>query len=541
MKKFNFKKISVLTCLLLLTSCSSKVEYPYPVIEEESLPETLESTNGAVQTSEDNIKVNFYYDNTRSGTYYVANRDTEIISDKDEKKVAENKATDPNYVKFSNFFKALLVDTNKLYDTSNYTLQNVDKKYQWKKYNGSIFEKMATKDLYTFDNIPLPTNEEGHKTGPLYMLVYNDIINWNDGINLIFTDLSEQYCRNIELSQLIHSKLSDEYSACVLSIKFKYTGALSVPTIDEINDVSASKNINDNRAYHLIMTGPTDTLKTYSEKLKNNLDEYNLEYNMTDLVDNSQYDTFENFIIDENTFSNADSLLELLESEDNTIADEEISEVYTDYNYNFEPISLDDVKRDIFSSESVPNNMLAYTYYGGTVLDYASVNLTFNMADEQPTDGVNISYHLGSTDEMKVYYCAYPEEIESEEELSEEDTEVSVEWFEMSKEEVFANLEHCEIDGNNIKIATDFGSTQPISPAYYISVPVYENHVFDASTVPDWYTEYHFDTKNDSLDLQYTKTFQYKEFLENLTIYSGKQEEKCIGYVYILLDALPYK
>lgn len=530
--KYNkMKKISSLSVMLILsamlTGCrnSEYVEYPYPEI---NVPEVKLETNLETSSETNNININFYYDNTRSGTYYVANRNIELIENEEERKIAEDRVNDPAYVKFNNFFQSLLVNTNQSYNNKSYILQEKDGVYRWGEYLGGIFEKLGNKELYTFDDVPLPTNENGIKEGPLYMLVYDDEIKWNDGINVIFTDLAEQYCRNIDLAQTIRSKLSNGFSACVISTDFRYTGELSVPTIDSADALSQPKSIDTERAYHLIITGETNQLKEYIEKLKGNLDSFKVDYDITDITDYDEYNIFNKFELDETKVKPAQNLDELLEDETCEIDEDNIGDVYSDYIYNFELKDEFNVKRDIFETENIAENLITYSYIGGTKLDYASVNLEFALENEKPCDGGNISYHLGNKDEIECFYVMKSEDKEND--------EVTVEWKQMGSDEKFKAFEHLEINENQLIVSTDFENTPPISNTYYIKIPVYQQNNFESTKMPQWCSKYNADTA----DKIYTLTFQYNEFIENLTLINQINEEKCTGYIMVLFDELPF-
>lgn len=271
----------------------------------------------------------------------------------------------------------------------------------WVLYEESIYDNFYTEGFHVWWKSGQP--------GPLSKLYMNERIN-DQCINIVLTDLAEQYLNNTQLAEQIQKLCNEkDCEADLYAFKFDFNGPTQVPNPNAASGM-LEQMVNDERPYYMIITGKSDYMQKYRNELKTLFkdagmkegEDYFWATNHSAVQNESitfadigfepfaEYEQFEQFLIEHNNGKKEEKAKE-------DSVDEEANKEWEEYSKNLCP----------YEKQSYPGVEVAAFYYqrpAGVPTRLGDWNLNFyiplnNWGD--PQTNYTCEYHIYKLEQVQ--------------------------------------------------------------------------------------------------------------------------------------------
>ena len=230
---------------ICLTGCGTQ-EGDTGIPPEVSLPsfkdllEEKEQAPPGIPDDSTVVPVKVYFDNTGSMEGFTINKDGQ-----------RNPSSS-----YSKLMRCLR-DMGRMQTIEYYVLG--ENEQDWVLYEDSIYDDFYTKGFHVWWKSGQP--------GPLSKLYTNNRID-DQCINIVLTDLAEQYLNNTQLAEQIQKLCNEkDCEADLYAFKFDFNGTTQVPNPNAVSGM-LEQLVNDEKPYYMIITGKTDYMQKYRDELK---------------------------------------------------------------------------------------------------------------------------------------------------------------------------------------------------------------------------------------------------------------------------------
>lgn len=491
--------LSSLIIVLSLVGCDKAVETNAD-IPDNLLPgfqELMETTDDIVHEHDSTydavLPVKIYFDNTGSMGGFTINREGK-------------REPELSYVKLIRCLR----DMGRMQEAKYYILGEAQQ--DWIEYEESLYDNFCKEEFYVW--------WAPNQPGPLSKLCMDDGLD-TECINIIFTELAEQKLNNTKLAEQIRKMC--EKNRCEVDLyafKFDFNGLTQVPDPNAASKMLES-NVNDERPYYMIVTGPSDYMSGYRKGLRESLENEGLkeeeDYFMATSRISEDYNTitlsdvvFESFASFEEIYQEWDE--EKKKNSKEVIDEEEVAANIREKSKNL--LQFESTEQIVEDGAETQFAAFYYQMVDGIKKDYDSWRLNFyvplnDWGDSQTA--FTYEYHIYGLESV---------ENGMEQEQGEKDSLKS--WVEDTDSRIEMNIEICEnFEGDDeVYPAVLYVSCkdkevkkghEPRRHEQLILLKVTKEKV-SAYEKPEWMTE--FDTGN--TDEYFVRTFNLNGFYDVL-------------------------